>query len=403
MRARLTEKPTEADSDGPLPLSGLTGQQEVVLLAATGMSPAVLTETVWGLAREDPHVVPNRVVVVTTAPGRRLLEAELLTPPGPGGETLWQQLRHRLLGNHSESGRFLNLELVREICRPNPRTGLAEPLADFRTSEENALLADFLLEQVRGFAENPGLKLIASIAGGRKTLGALLYAAMSLLGRETDRLTHVLVGEPFDHPGLKPRFYYPSQPTQTLLCADGRVVFARDAGIDLMDIPFVPLRNLFTKDTLASPASFTELVVRCRKRVKEAAAREVRLTIWRSRREVQVNEIKIQTSSPQQVLLLLLADTATCAGISKFELAVEPMVRLASKLREDRPRGRNSDWRMAELLPSGFDEQGLRRTLSELRGKLRKAGPESLGLLRALPSRGRFSLDLPPTGITVCD
>jgi len=30
-------------------------------------------------------------------------------------------------------------------------------------------------------------------------MGALLYAALSLLGRPQDRLTHVLVNEPFDN------------------------------------------------------------------------------------------------------------------------------------------------------------------------------------------------------------
>ena len=41
-------------------------KSEIVLLAVTGMSPAVLTETVWALAQERPPIIPNRVVVLTT-------------------------------------------------------------------------------------------------------------------------------------------------------------------------------------------------------------------------------------------------------------------------------------------------------------------------------------------------
>jgi len=33
------------------------------------MSPAVLTETVWALAQEKPAVIPDRVIVLTTAAG----------------------------------------------------------------------------------------------------------------------------------------------------------------------------------------------------------------------------------------------------------------------------------------------------------------------------------------------
>ena len=46
--------------------SSVGGKPQVVLLAVTGMTPAVLTETVWALARQDPPVIPDRVVVVTT-------------------------------------------------------------------------------------------------------------------------------------------------------------------------------------------------------------------------------------------------------------------------------------------------------------------------------------------------
>ena len=41
-----------------------------VLLALLGMSPAVLTETVWALAHENPPILPDRIGVITTRPGR---------------------------------------------------------------------------------------------------------------------------------------------------------------------------------------------------------------------------------------------------------------------------------------------------------------------------------------------
>ena len=50
------------------------------LLDVTGESPAVLTETVWALARATPPVLPARVIVVTTTAGAARIHQELLAP-----------------------------------------------------------------------------------------------------------------------------------------------------------------------------------------------------------------------------------------------------------------------------------------------------------------------------------
>lgn len=378
----------------------------MVLLAVTGMTPAVLTETVWALAHEQPRVIPNRVVVVTTRRGHERLERELFTPVGKGKPGLWQLLRDQILGPDLKESSLLTLDPIREITAPNPRTGRSEALEDFRTSKENAAMADFLLEQVRFFVENPEVKLLTSIAGGRKTLGALLYACMSLLGRETDRLTHVLVTEPYDHPELKPRFYFPEQPAQELTTVDRKTVRASQARIDLGDIPFVPLRNLFEREFVRKPGSFTELVSRCQLKVKEVASRAVNLVIRRLRREIIVNGVPVQTSVYQHVLLLFLAESS-CAGarlkITKFNNAIEPLAAFANQLYGKRNPNDFNDWRGEARLPSSFDDQNLRRCLNELKEKLRAAGQEAEVLIPALPSKGRFSLDLPPTAIVVRD
>ena len=44
---------------------------EVVLLAVTGMSPAILTETVWALAQENPPVNCSAFFSAIAAKGRR--------------------------------------------------------------------------------------------------------------------------------------------------------------------------------------------------------------------------------------------------------------------------------------------------------------------------------------------
>jgi CRISPR-associated protein (TIGR02584 family) len=369
------------------------------------MTPAVLTETIWALAHENPPVIPDRVVAVTTSKGKDLMERELFMPVAKNDDTLWQTLRREILGPKYQSDGRLSHE-YEVISAPNAKTGRKEPLEDFRTSAENAAMADFVLEQVRSLVETPNIQLITSIAGGRKTLGALLYACMSLLGRESDRLTHVLVNEPFDSFGLSPRFFFPKQPSQSLKTADGKMVLAKEASIDLGDIPFVPLRNLFERDLIRKPYSFTELVERCRHKVNEVASRNVNLTVWRHRREIEVNGLRVQTSNFQQVLMLFLAETgnaAVLAKITKFNSAIEPLKLFANQLYAKRKPNDFNDWRGEARLPDNIDDQNLRRSLNELKDKLRNAGREAVALIQALPERGRFSLDLPPTAITVRD
>src|SRR5258708_1903499 len=107
---------------------------QVVLLSVTGMTPAVLTETIWALAHENPPVIQNRVVVVTTPKGNELMEREIFTPISPGQEDLWQTLRSHILGPQHKNDLRLNVDTPRLITAPNARSGRSEPLEDFRTS-----------------------------------------------------------------------------------------------------------------------------------------------------------------------------------------------------------------------------------------------------------------------------
>jgi CRISPR-associated protein (TIGR02584 family) len=378
-------------------------QSQIVLLIVTGMSPAVLTETIWGLAQKE-RIVPNRVVVVTTRRGRTLLEQELLTAPSRNEPNIWQALRGHILPSFQNDPR-LNLEPIREITMTNPRKGQSDPVEDFRTSSANDAMADFVLEQVRNLVETPDVELIASIAGGRKTLGALLYACISLLGREKDRLTHVLVNAPFDDSRLSPRFYFPKQAKQKLHLGS-KTVLAKNAQIDLIDIPFVPLRKLFERDFIRKPSSFTELVNRYRGEAGKAASRNLKLMLRRSRREIEVNGVRVQTSQLQQVLLLFLADpsmTAVRNQIRKYAQAIEPLRAYAEQLRAECRSEDGFDWRDDAQVPSSFDDESLRKLLNELRDKLDEAGSGPEALISCLPSRGRFSLDLAPTAIVIRD
>ena len=67
-----------------------------------------------------------------------------------------------------------------------------------------------------------------------------------------------LVDEPFDG-GLQPLFYFPTQPVQKLVARDEKTYLAREARIELAEVPFVPLRVRFP-DIATVPTRFRTLV-----------------------------------------------------------------------------------------------------------------------------------------------
>jgi CRISPR-associated protein (TIGR02584 family) len=385
---------------------------EVVLLTVTGMSPAILTETVWALAQENPPVVPDRVVVLTTTAGKAQIEEELFTlQPHFDNQCGWDCLREKLRERgHDVKGplRFdPSSDDVRLFHRWQEKSHRKTALSDIRTAAENDAVADYILEVLRTFVEDADSAVIASIAGGRKTMGTLLYACMTLIGRETDRLTHVLVSEPFDDPRLKPRFYFPDQPHKALKIEE-KTVYASEARIDLADVPFVPLQNLFQKQFVKKPCSFTRLVQSCRSDMRRIAINGIRLKIRRSRTGFEVNDILIRTSPREHLLLLFLAERVprgTSRG-TQYSDVEDELNSYRKKLAATAPADSFSDWRYHKSLDETIGESSadqITKLLSSLREKCNQKGGEAAIFATLLPKKSRFSLDLPQKQISVLD
>jgi CRISPR-associated protein (TIGR02584 family) len=307
-------------------------KSEVILLAVTGMSPAVLTETVWALAQERPAVIPDRVAVLTTLAGSQAIERELFKPVESNAETVWEQLRSAVLGPNAREDSRLILDPPRVIGRPNRGSGRTDPLEDIRKREDNSAAADFILEEVRRIVENPDTRLIGSLAGGRKTMGALLYAAMTLLGRETDRLTHVLVNEPFEDARLQPRFYFPPERPVVHRLPGAAEVEPREfpsanARIELADVPFVPLRNRFT-ELAELPGSFHALIARYSRQFRADAARKVRVEIRHADRRLIVDGQPLRMRSKALAILHALLALQEDAAVQRGQKEAQDVVSL---------------------------------------------------------------------------
>ncbi|QKK01689.1 MAG: TIGR02584 family CRISPR-associated protein [Pseudomonadota bacterium] len=221
------------------------------LLCVCGLSPQIITETLFALiSRDGPELAPRRIVVITTGPGEELIRNELLDPAGPCHLA-------RLLDGFGISGEHDPLE-VRDICVIRSRDG--QPLQDIRSRADNEAAADLIARTVRQLTGDAAGPLHASIAGGRKTMGFYLGHAMSLFARPRDEVTHVLVNPPFEG---HPDFYFPPQEPEMLrVTENGRVRRVRTdaARITLAPIPIVRLRRSLPPELLAPETSYSEAI-----------------------------------------------------------------------------------------------------------------------------------------------
>jgi CRISPR-associated protein (TIGR02584 family) len=168
--------------------------QRRILLAVTGLSPQVVTETLYGLAlKRDPAWIPTEIRIVTSRLGADNVRRTLLSED-PG----WF---HRLREEYHLPEIAFACDDIHIVTH-----GDGTPLDDIVEDRDNSAAADFITDQVRTLTADPAASLHVSIAGGRKTMGFYVGYALSLFGRAQDRLSHVLVSPPFE---FLDDFYYP--------------------------------------------------------------------------------------------------------------------------------------------------------------------------------------------------
>lgn len=225
-----------------------------ILLVVTGLSPQVVTETIFALTRprgDARPFVPTEVHLVTTREGRERARLTLLSRE-PG----WF---HRLCREYKLEGIAFGEENVHVVRATN-----GEMLDDIRSPEENEVAADAIIEIVRKLTADDDAALHLSIAGGRKTMGFFGGYALSLYGRPQDRLSHVLVSAPYE---THQEFFYPTVRSRIIYTAgpESRPIDTKDAVVTLAEIPFVSLRHGIPPELLRTGARFSETVAAARK------------------------------------------------------------------------------------------------------------------------------------------
>lgn len=221
------------------------GNWREVLIVTGGMTPQVVTETVYALAtRENDRIVPAKIVCVVTG--------SVADRFGEPLEVALDRLRGQLGVSADWTRRLTVWHSGRDgLFVEYPRHADDSPVRDIRSDEEAVRFADFVSEVVRTETFDPQARVHLSLAGGRKTMSFHGGAAMSLFARLHDQLSHVLV-HPQEFEGA-PGFWFPTRqdewvaapagPRASAAASPGKKLNAKDARIELGRIPFLRMRD----------------------------------------------------------------------------------------------------------------------------------------------------------------
>lgn len=218
-----------------------------ILLAVTGLSPQVVTETLYALAvKNKENWTPTEVHLITTKEGAERVRHALLHPQ--------QGHFHRFCQDYDISGIDFTMKNVHKF-----QDATGDFLDDIRQEADNRSCADMTTELVRELTSDDKAALHVSIAGGRKTMGFYLGYALSLYGRPWDRLSHVLVSTPYES---HKDFYYPPPESRLIYSQGGnpRAYDSSEAEVTLANIPFVRLREGLPASLQRGEASFSQTV-----------------------------------------------------------------------------------------------------------------------------------------------
>lgn len=347
----------------------MSQHKRIILVSAMGTSPAVLTNMVWGLAHQKHSIVPDEIVVFITKSGKDLLIQRLFD------DGVWNEMRSNLKREKIEIDGKLVFGATSIRVIPDAE---GNEIEDLRTGDDNLRAADFMLSQLRQYTEDSETELHVSIAGGRKTMSALLFSCMTLLGRECDKVYHVLLPQDLEQ-GATPEFFYP-EPGKTFVSKGAtKKLKAKQITTELFEVPFVRMRGWYQEKFNAIPPSYRTLVARIQEVVPPAVVYpEIEIDAWNG--WATLNGQQVPMSRPCFAMLLLLA-----SGVE----TKEHHRRLLEAHRASNTAA--CDWlasfQEGSLFTNESDIEDIYKTMSNLRSKLKMSGFTTVESL--VPQRGR--------------
>jgi len=194
-----------------------------ILVCVSGLTPQIVTETLFCLAVKEKITI-DEIYVLTTKRGRDVILGKDKHPSTP--KTPLKKEIENLCTKY---------KIKKPLFEENDKHIIVAKeesieLFDIRSDKDNILFPNKVCDFIRTKTSSPDTILYCSITGGRKSMSVHLANALSLFAREQDKLLHVLTKEEHEFKG-----FFPTTKKE-----------AND--LELSELPFVRLRSLLSAD-----------------------------------------------------------------------------------------------------------------------------------------------------------
>ncbi|MEW6006309.1 MAG: CRISPR-associated ring nuclease Csm6 [Stygiobacter sp.] len=320
-----------------------------ILICVSGLTPQIVTESLFCLAVKEKIPI-HEVYVITTTRGRDVIlgkDSHPSTPKSPLKkeiENLCEKYKLKM-PLFKENDNHIIVAKEESIELP-----------DIRSDKDNILFPNKVCDFLRTKTSDPYNVLFCSITGGRKSMSVHMANALSLFAREEDRLIHVLTKEENEFKG-----FYPMNKKE-----------AKD--LQIADIPFVRLRSLLSNELKGSEllkSKFDEIVEYTQSQLK-ALAPSNKMIIDIERRELRFGNDSV-TFEPMEFLFYYFFVDSKMKGNNKISVhnftSDETRIQFIEYYNEFFPNIyiKSRDW-----FEKGFSKEDFRIKRSKVNTKIQK-------------------------------
>ncbi len=253
-----------------------------VFISALGQTPQVLTEALYGfwIKRKIPI---HSIEIITTPSGKELLKEK-------GFLDLKRGPFRRLYEDYGLRNKKYDFPDFDESHIHVPPGAKKRDLSD---SNENALMEVEVTKHLRRLTQDPETRVLASLAGGRKTMSAYMILGMTVFARTQDELFHVLLDSPNGKTSEGWWYPHPRKPMEK-------------KWVNLFEVPFPRLRQIIqTSMPNLLYRSMTEAFFQFNQRVDEP---NFEINLQSPERFFKIDGRPLKAEPKQMMWLALLAE-----------------------------------------------------------------------------------------------
>ena len=169
-----------------------------IFMAVLGTSPAIITEALYYYTNPyyKKKINFDEIVIFTTSKGKDVVCNTLFK----------KNIIHKMEEDLELKKGYFNFSEKNIIVYKNER---GKELKDIRNEEESLIAVNTMFDVMKKYTKINESKIIATIAGGRKSMASMMTTSFQMLSRQQDELIHIMASDEnmFNHD-----WFYPSNP-----------------------------------------------------------------------------------------------------------------------------------------------------------------------------------------------